>query len=268
MEGLREQLIERGWGQGVILDPDAIAPKHNDVVGYLVLTQTCDCINSSFDKEPHLELLPLKEVTGNPDKSIANGRNPRMIQFQIHRGGQNYWVEATISEIITVPRSAHESYHFSALLEIGSSLDAIIAWRVARYARTAFPETFVGSFRAISSKFGKRIERLIKSKEDDQFIRSLLLSLEPFDDLEEGDVYEFQLLLVVHPNVLGAEGNAQELKLLAEDLTKILEKVERFYEPECRVISMKDMTLLQREAYLDFTHYDYLSFGEEDEFLT
>ena len=259
MEVLRQHFIERGWKQGVILELSCVDSEIVDCVGFLVLTQTCDCINPSFEKEPHLELLPIREVEGSPDKGIVNGRNPRLIQFQILDKEKELWVEARICEIFPIDRSTHASLSFSSNLSVGASLDSIVAWRVARYSRTAYPDGFVNAFRSISSKFGRRI----KKEGRDQHVHSLLLSLQPFRELEEQEEYEVQILLMTHPIVLGTVAHADALQSLAGELEELLEGVECFDSPMCGVVSLNDMNLMQRESYLDFTDYDYLSFGDE-----
>lgn len=259
MVDLRQQLIDKGWKQGVILDSGCIDTPPDRCIGFLVLTQTCDCINPSFDKEPHLELLPLIAVIGNPDKNFTNGRNPRQIQFTIHDGTKELWVAAKIHDILTIDRSTHEDLKFSANLSIGSSLDSIIVWRVARYARTAFPDHFVNAFKRISEKFGKRI----KFESRDQLIHSLLLSLQPFQDLEDNEEYEIQLLLMINPSVLGNVASVTILENLSKELTELLQSIDCFDSPVCRILPLDQMNMIERENYHEFTHYDYLSFGEQ-----
>ncbi len=258
MVDLRQQLIDKGWKQGVILDSGCIDTPPDHCIGCLVLTQTCDCINPCFEKEPHLELLPLIEVIGKADKNFTNGKNPRKIQFTIHDGTTDLWVTAKIHDIRQIDRSTHEDLEFSANLSIGSSLDSIIVWRVARYARTAFPDHFVNAFKRISDKFGKRI----KYEKRDQLIHSLLLSLQPFHDLEDEEEYEIQILLMIEPSVLGNINDVKDLQTLSEELTKILQSIDCFDSPVCKILSLDQMNMMERENYHEFTHYDYLSFGE------
>lgn len=258
MEDLRQQLTNKGWKQGVILDPDCIDTSLDSCIGFLVLTQTCDCINDSFTKEPYLELLPLIPVTGKPDKTLANGRNPRQIQFTIQNRNKELWVAAKIHDIFNIGRSKHKRLKFSTDLSIGSSLDSIIAWRVARYARTAFPDGFVTAFNPISAKFGKHIKR----NNRDQSIHSLLLSLQPFQELEDAEEYEVQLLLMITPTVMGNTDIIKDLNTLAQELTELLEGISTFDSPVCKILPLDKMNMMERENYRDFTNYDYLSFGQ------
>ena len=80
---LRHELKDAGWKQGVILQPEGISDD-KDTIGFLVISQTCDCINPNFVKEPYLELLPLKKRNtkkGNPDPDFSDGKNPRELHF-------------------------------------------------------------------------------------------------------------------------------------------------------------------------------------------
>jgi hypothetical protein len=75
MSDLRQSLKDVGWRQGVILKPGPFPQK--EAFGFLVLNQTCDCINPSFEKEPHLELLPLENwVGGSPVAGAKTARIP------------------------------------------------------------------------------------------------------------------------------------------------------------------------------------------------
>lgn len=258
MDETRQKLIDAGWRQGVILEPAGVLADRGDCIGFLVLTQTCDCINPSFEKEPHLELLPLKEISGKENRQFANARNPRQIQFQIEENGEKKWVEAKISEIFNFARQDHEELTVSSQFSMTPlNLDDLVVWRAARYIRTAFPDKFVQAFSSLSKQFSKKVKR------SESLIDSLLISLDPFEEIAEGDFYELQVSLLVDPLVMGVQENASILKDLAIELKKILAASPHFHEPQCAVRSLKDMSLYDRRQYLDFTDYDYLSFGSD-----
>lgn len=256
MDETRQKLINAGWRQGVILAPSGVLADRGDCIGFLVLTQTCDCINPSFEKEPHLELLPLKEISGKANRQFANARNPRQIQFQIEEKGEKKWVEAKISEIFNFDRRDHEKLTIASQFSMTSlNLDDLVAWRAARYLRTAFPDKFVQAFSSLSKPFSKKI------KKHENLIDSLLISFEPFEEIDEDDFYELQVSLLVDPLVMGVPENASILKDLSIELKEILTASPHFHEPQCAVISLKEMSLYERRQHLDFTDYDYLSFG-------
>jgi hypothetical protein len=63
---IREQLIKLGWRQGSIIEAGAIAHEvfanQAGADAFLVLNQTCDVLNPSWEKEPFVEILPLSRI--------------------------------------------------------------------------------------------------------------------------------------------------------------------------------------------------------------
>jgi len=263
MDDLRERLIAAGWRQGVILDPGSLhqAGVAGEVVGYLVLTQTCDCINPDFVKEPHLELLPLrlrKTKKGNPDPAYENGKNPREIHFWIEFKGESKCAVAKIKEIHLIDRERIEDFHFSREISISrEAIDDIIEWRAARYSRTAFPEAFEAAFRPISESFG---EIMIRHESD---VDSLLIRITPFEEIAQGDCYEIQLYLMVVPSVIGQPETIQALCKSAKEIENLFGMCAAIGSMKCSVANLDDMTLWKARRLLDFSRYDYLSFGKE-----
>jgi hypothetical protein len=267
MTELRQRLIAGGWKQGVILDTSSLEKAGvtglEDSIGYLVLTQTCDCINPDFVKEPHLELLPLmlrNTKKGRPDPNYENGKNPREIHFWITFHGEQKCVVSRIKDIQLVNREAIEDFRFSENILISPGcIDDIIEWRAARYSRTAFPEAFETAFRAISERFGEIIER------HESTIDSLMISISPPGEIVEGDGYEIHLHLMITPAVMGQPEATEALKKSAKELEELFTTCSAFAFAECKVSNLDDLTLWKARTLLDFSRYDYLSFGKEDD---
>ncbi len=258
MSDLRQRLIEARWRQGVVLAPDAERFKHQEAIGFLVLNQTCDCVSPDLENEPFFELLPLMRIENVPE--LQNGRNPRRIHFQIYENGSVIWVSAKMAEIEMCERSRYAEFVISPDLAIGkASHDGLMAWRAARYIRPAFPENFE---LAIKKPLGK-VKKAIKKHEGS--IDSILLSLDPFDELEEDEQYELQFRLMVKPEVLGYAEEVKSLKELADKLQSLLKNCSAFDKPTCAVAALAQMNLLERRKFIDFSRYNYLSFGENDE---
>lgn len=267
MADLRDRLIAAGWKQGVVLNPGSVQQAGiavgEDIIGFLVLTQTCDCINPDYEKEPYLELLPLvlrNSKKGNPDPAYENGKNPREIHFWITWKGEQKCAVAQIKQIGLVDRAQIETFHISPDLIISRAvIDDIIEWRAARYYRTAFPEAFEACFRQINKKFGEII-----SKHQSE-IDSILIGILPFDEVQEGDFYEIQLHLMVTPSVMGQPETVESLKQSAKEIETLFASCDAFGAMECAVTNLGEMSLWQARGLLDFTRYDYLSFGKDEE---
>lgn len=266
MSDLRERLIAAGWRQGVILEPNSIKEAGiavtDDAIGFVVLTQTCDCINPDFEKEPYLELLPLvlrKTKKGKPDPHYKNGINPREIHFGITLKGERKCAVSRIKDVQLIKRDGIEGLRFSE--EIGISreeIDDIVEWRAARYSRTAFPEAFEAAFRTIKEGFGEIIAR------NESAIDSLLIRISPFGEIEEGDGYEIHLRLMVTPALMGQPQTIESLKKAATEIETLFLTCDAFATTECAVTNLGQMTLWEARNFLDFSRYDYLSFGKED----
>ena len=256
---LRAELKNTGWKQGVVISSDGIC---DDTLGLLVLTQTCDCINPSFDKEPSFEVLPLEARNtkkGKPDPNYENGKNPREIHFYTQVEEIEQCVVANVSKIKLLPRKNHTSYKFASIEISPAALDDILTWRAARYLRPAFPDDFENEFAPLKERFSN----YLTADEIDSLVNSILINISPLSELEEGDQYELHLLLLVHPRILGITGEAKRLDVLAKNLSNLLAESDRFDAPTCKVASLDEISLFQARDYLNFNRYDYLSFAEE-----
>lgn len=232
-------------------------------VGFLVLTQTCDCINPDFGKEPHLELLPLvlrNTRKGNPDPDYESGKNPREIHFWITLKGERKCVFSRIKDIQLVERKLIEGFRFSEeIIIFREVIDDIVEWRAARYSRTAFPEAFETAFRTITESFGEIMAR------HESAIDSLLISISPFNEIEEGDCYEIQLHLLVTPSVMGQPETIESIKKSSREIEDLFATCAAFASAECTATNLDEMTLWKARRLLDFSRYDYLSFGKEED---
>ena len=258
---LRQELIDAGWKQGVILEHGPF--EHPKATGFLVLNQTCDCINPSFEKEPYLELLPLTlkgSKKSKPDENFVNGKNPREMHFWIEVDGEQRCVVAKVKEILLFDRSRHAELKFSESLKIApGALGAILSWRADRYLRPAFPDSFEDAFRPLKDEFTK----ILAANGTDQLVDSILIQLDHYNELEgPDDGYACELRLMLAPKVVGQPEDVERVKNLAQSLEALLGRSEVFFEPKCIVVELENMSLWEARNFLDFSRYDYLSHGE------
>ncbi len=260
MSGLRQFLLDKNWRQGTILNPHAGCMKHSTANGFIVLNQTCDCISDDLENEPFFEVLPFVRLPEGPDPLLINSRNARRIHFQLDENTVNAWVSARIADIEFIPRSRHEELTSSKDFLIPSDvLGDLIAWRAAKYLRTAFPDGFEKALSKPLIKIGK----ILKKHED--LIDRLLIGLEPETELSDGEQYEVRLRLMVTPGIYVESEKFTTLHQIAQEIEGHLRKVERFDAPTCVVQSLADMSLWEYDEYFDFSRYDYLSFGKEED---
>jgi hypothetical protein len=156
-------------------------------------------------------------------------------------------------------RAQYASLEFATNYSLSSSsLDDLIHWRAQRYVRTAFPDSFEKAFDAFHSKFRKLMSR------HEQAIDSLLLSLDPFDEITKGDCYQMQLRLMTSPSVLAQPDLIGKLHKLSQEIENLFKESPWFDDPKCGVMALDQMTLWEGRRFVDFTRYDYLSFGQDD----
>ena len=262
MADLRDQLISLGWRQGSIIEAGAIDDPAlaacPDAEAFLVLNQTCDLINPSFAKEPVVELLPLKLVA-NADPNFKNGQNPRKIHFELQVGGVPRHVEAFAPGILTIPREIITGASPSADWGIpGGTLKSLLAWRAARYLRTAFPDAFEGRLKPVANDFKALIRGI------HQHVVSLHLALEPFDEATAADPYEIDLLLVVSRTAMDDDATRKLLNEKVTELQRIVNSADGLVCNSCKARAPHEVSLEEADRYLVWERYDYLSFGNDD----
>lgn len=260
MKDLRERIKERGWKQGSIIAASDLSIDPNPFSHYLILSQTCDVLCHNLKSEPNVELLPLKILPKQkPDKNLFNGFNPRRIQFQFNLNNKPTWVESGIKDLILLPRKE--------LLDKSPCPDASILpqnlrdlclWRAARYLRPAFPENFEEAFKLIKEDFKELAE------EHHLLIDSMLIHYEPSGELATGEKYELQILLLMKPKDHHARASLDKINETALSMKKLLETVPDFDSPTVKIRSLDSLTLWEAASYIDWSRYDYLSFGEDE----
>ena len=103
----RERLIESGWKQGILLVPNderLTANAHYEVTDddrLLIVSQTCDLVQGSFENEPYFEVLCLHPLNQEPDSGYLGGKNSRRIEFSLNPLGND------ISHWFALPYERH-----------------------------------------------------------------------------------------------------------------------------------------------------------------
>ncbi len=261
----REHLIELGWKQGVLLAPDDDRFKENahygvpDDVYFLIVSQTCDLVQGSFEREPYFEVLCLHPLNQEPDGGCLGGKNSRRIEFSLDVAG------SSISHWCALPHERH-LINRELLLELQpvrfvddeQTLKMILRWLSRRYTRIAFPEAFVSRIDARKSQIGKKFSRL------NSYVGNIFVRVTPFSELSGDDDYSLEIILVMDAERFD---NPEQYKL-CDEIKKELE----YQFGECGGIKVADInidstaivTLEDLKGYLEWD-YSYLSFREPDE---
>ena len=262
MSGIRDQLLSLGWRQGSIIEAGAIKHEvladHAKANAFLVMNQTCDLVNDSLDKEPVVELLPLSRIA-KADTGMLNGRNPRLIHFEVIVGGSACLVEAFAPKVVTLPRDLLLKVEPSANWSLdGPVLKSLLAWRAARYMRTAFPDAFENRLKPVFKDFKTLVEGI------HEHIHSLHIRVDPFASLGVGDAYEVDLLLVIRRSSHDDKNTRNSLVAAGTKLEKLINAAADLVCTSCKVRAPHEVTFEEISGYLRWERHDYLSFGEDD----
>jgi len=137
--------IDETWQQGAVFQPTAIGKaladfnlEEQDVL--IIVSQSCDVVNDSFDSEPFVEVQVAKSII-NIDGNHSHGKHPRILD-----------IRCTLDD---VPRCFRiydrERRRFNRRLLLGRLPSAVLPvdtvrllanWTARRYTRPALPDEF------------------------------------------------------------------------------------------------------------------------------
>lgn len=227
-----QKIRNNGWKQFCILDNHG-----GDIPGlpknkYLIVSQDCDIVQRSFEKEKNVELIQLTEIQ-KPDKSNTNLKNFRTPHipfkdnhidkyFEIDMG-ERYFIERKQLVIASpVPGIMFDKKTQKTLIELLN----------ARYERTALPDAFNARFPL------KKIKNLLKDHSQDTY--ALFIDVHPEEELDESEEYHIRLIMLV----IEREDAHEEL------LENIVEEIkDRINVVEYRVKTLDEMSVAE---YFEF----------------
>ncbi|MDD4933500.1 MAG: hypothetical protein PHO89_08570 [Methylacidiphilaceae bacterium] len=125
----------------------------------IVITHDCDLAS---DKEPFVEVIVAKRITGKRDSTLSYAKNPRRLHLRFE-GGE---ADPLVLELRHVRRQLvpNEEFARHAARETAAPLSAaekrtLKHWLAARYGRPAFPNAFEARLR--KSVRGETVEQRI-----------------------------------------------------------------------------------------------------------
>lgn len=256
---LREKLTPLGWVQGSLIAGSSLGEAFTHDF-YLIVSQTCDILQSKVEVEPSVELLGLTEISGDKMiEELKNGRNPREIHFEIYMDGIARWVHASVHEICHLDRSLLVGREPEKRVSIGkNALADLIRWRADRYLRPAFPDDFDRLLK--HRKNHSKLKKWITAEK--QLIGEIRVLIDPFCELPEGESYVIDFLLIIDPKVFIDPTFREKLQTLCKKIEECYEEAPDLSELTCRFLPMDRVTLYEVRNYLRWSPHDHLSFGE------
>jgi hypothetical protein len=181
--GAEELVAEQGT--------DGLALVSMDVLGFVVVTQTCDLVRTCLER-PYLEICPLIPVPDNDVEMIRRGRLPRYVALP---GLTNDKIVADLDRVMTIEKGLLVSITHQRTKGISNDQEASILSETLGRKRTraALPDDFVAS---VSSLRRRIIEKHPKDSAEGDFLRSVReIRVRPIPDWDASEI-EVEFLYV------------------------------------------------------------------------
>jgi len=265
----RELLIKQGWRQGLVLPTSDTQLTENArrEIGendrLLIVSQTCDLIHESFDREPYFEVLCLHPLDKEPEGGYRGGKNSRRIEFSLElvQGNASDWYALPYERHLVDRNLLIEKATPCTSIEDGQTLEMILRWLSRRYTRTAFPEAFVNSMNTRKREIGKKLSRLNAS------VSNVYIRLLPFEELDDGSEYSIELMLVMDAVIFDDKTHYQNCDAIRKQLENQLTKCDGIVVDNVSIESTASLTIEDLKGYLEWD-YSYLSFRDPHDAAT
>lgn len=264
---VNSQIIrQNGWRQGACLLVDAskeifattkcMQERLSEGL-YVVLSQDCDILNSSLQKEPVIELIRADRIA-KCDHEFTSGKNPR--QLHVELSGGNYCLELFPYNRFFISRKYLETGRADKVEIAGDSLRAIINWICKRYRRHGFPDAFNKRCKPIMKEIKQILSKEAKN------IRGIFIRLATEKELEPNETYKLIIKMLVLKKDYEDE---QELSKIEAGFEKMLALFADVRGIEIivgsKVQSLDEITVHGYQELKEWD-FDYISFlnGEAD----
>ncbi len=255
---VRTALLNHGWGQGCVL-PDALrahvqripfAPAATDDEIAIVITQDCDAINGDCAAEPALEVaLACSIAKIDPDCKVL--RHPRRLHVDLLRldGTRqpvevSVWRRGFIARELLVTTAPAQTWRVP-----DESLGLIVDLFRRRVDRVAFPDAFMGRFKAVA----QRLEQVVATHA--AAIASVHIALSSWEELSSDESYGVTILLLASTQ---AAANLEALEKLGRaikpQLLAKMQKAQGLHDPEVLVLAPSQVTLADILKYEEWDH--------------
>lgn len=262
-----EKIMQHGWRQGAVLLPesalgsDDFEPLLKGIESesiLIVITQDCDVVQPDFEKEPHVEVLLARPVTGTPDGNCLYGKNPRLIQFRV---GERYFEVSCHNRARTNRRVLASCRPCEVHSLDEDSILMLRQWLAKRYTRPAFPDQL--NRRIKSKPHGSGISKILERS--GHLFQQIFLSCTPrYEEL----VADIPYRLILWPTMTVDDHQEDDLRSqaiqAATDLEAALNKCPGIEVKECEVrhqglITLDDLNFFSEWDFDFLTHREILA---------
>ena len=259
---IRKSLIAQGWRQGTIIcdiKEDSFQQfAHWDIDNdgvYLVISQTCDLVNPSFQNEPFFEVIQLVQIDTPPLNEYTGGKNSREIQFEFEFHGELVTFQALPYKRFFVDRQLLTNLKPDSYLP-DNIKDMLVIWLAKRLSRTAFPDAFDQRW-----KFRrKKIETIIKKL---KFISDIYIKIDPFGEAGDDAEYKVDISLLMDAELYDTPEILDEYNKYKQSLEDLFNQCEGIDLQSIEIVSDADITLREIQEFKRWD-YSYLSYREPE----
>jgi hypothetical protein len=262
-----KKIFGLGWRQGSVVSDELFQqlstrnnfPKVTDV-SYSVLvvvSQDCDVCNSSYEKEPWVELL-LAQPVAKPIWSLLNGNHPRQIQFEVVDDKNKMFFESSIHDKFRIDRRELSKYSPQSTLGLTQeTVRDVKHWLARRYVREGFPNEFE---RRISRSKSRLTNKIFALPEKGGLFTAIFLLISE-DELPENENYKVIMWLTMTSEDYASQEKKEEVEKIAGQIAESMNGCEGVEVVGFEVKSEANVSLEDRKQ-LKRWDYDALSFAE------
>lgn len=225
-----------------------------------VISHDCD-ITADFSKEPCIEVLMFQILNeGEQDSNLIYGKSPRDIHLPVTLGEEKKYLKLSQLDKKSIDKQKNIGLSADSNFKIeNKNLKLLQSWLSSRYKRHSFPEALANRLFKLQSK----IEGSGKKTKKSNGIVALFINVDPWEELENGDPYDVQIIVVYESDISGADVNATNLqKEINCFLTQIRTEFPDTIYGEALIRSDAEFTLQDMRSYMEW-RFEHLSFRGE-----
>lgn len=262
--GNRDSLIALGWRQGCLVKADDDRLRHAahydppDDALLLVVSQTCDLVQDSFECEPYFEVLCLRRLSEEPAKRYLGGKNSRRIEFSLSEEDGDHWYALPHERHLIDREVLLEGLPIEGTIQSDQLLTMLLRWLSRRYTRTAFPEAFVSRLGRVNDKIAKKFARL------NPHVSNVYVRVKPFCEVGGDSDYSMELLLLMDAQKYDDKEVYGVCEKIKNELETQIDSCEGILVNDVSIESTADLTIEELKGFLEWD-YSYLSFRDLDD---
>lgn len=157
----------------------------SEVVGLVVVTQTCDIVRSCLDR-PYLEVAPLVHVDEKTWHEVERGRRPAYAMLPALNIGM---VVADLDRVMTVEKSVVAKWERKAGLGTDADVRAFAQALARKRSRFAFPDDFTMQVRKLRERIDEKHGKCTEEGRGLRALREIRVCASPSWDASSPNIF-------------------------------------------------------------------------------